>query len=206
MLLGLLGLIALVGGCSKSQYGVGEEGGTQKAVLAAPASQPRMPGQGQAQDTPMPSLSGMVPSDSLSANSGEQRILEEPSAVSAKRANVEGGTMAVGLQDVFFTYDSWVLNPEGRRALQADLEQLEDALRRRPLLIEGHCDERGTEAYNMVLGERRAKSVQQYLINLGLPANRLGIVSYGEKRPFCGGHDENCYRQNRRAHLAVRQS
>ena len=70
--------------------------------------------------------------------------------------------------------------------------------------ISGHCDERGTQAYNLVLGEKRAKAVRNYLAELGVVANRLAVVSYGKERPFCKERDESCYQQNRRGHIVVR--
>ncbi len=70
--------------------------------------------------------------------------------------------------------------------------------------IEGHCDERGTLAYNLVLGEKRAKAVQKYLMELGVNAKQLSVVSYGKERPFCNEHEDACYQKNRRGHLVVR--
>ena len=72
------------------------------------------------------------------------------------------------------------------------------------VLIEGHCDERGTLAYNLVLGEKRAHSAKRYLENLGIPASRLQITSYGEVRPSCKEHNEGCWKYNRRAHFVAR--
>lgn len=110
---------------------------------------------------------------------------------------------AAGLRDVFFAYDSFAISEEGRQALARDAEWI----RANPgaqLKIEGHCDERGTSAYNLVLGEKRAKSVRNYLVELGVGANRLGVVSYGKERPFCKEHAESCYSQNRRGHVVVK--
>jgi peptidoglycan-associated lipoprotein len=70
--------------------------------------------------------------------------------------------------------------------------------------VEGHCDERGTAAYNLVLGEKRAKAARNYLVELGVGANRLSVVSYGKERQSCNEHAESCYQQNRRGHLAVK--
>ncbi|MCK7490253.1 MAG: OmpA family protein [Anaerotruncus sp.] len=71
------------------------------------------------------------------------------------------------------------------------------------VLLEGHCDERGTVDYNLALGERRAQSVYDYLVNYGIPASRLSTVSYGKERPFATGTDEYAFSQNRRVHLRV---
>jgi len=72
------------------------------------------------------------------------------------------------------------------------------------LKVEGHCDERGTSAYNLVLAEKRAKSVRNYLMELGIKAERFVVVSYGKERPFCKERTEACYQQNRRGHLVVK--
>jgi peptidoglycan-associated lipoprotein len=110
---------------------------------------------------------------------------------------------AAGLRDVFFAYDSFSISEEGRQALARNAEWI----RVNPaaqLKIEGHCDERGTSAYNLVLGEKRAKAVRNYLVELGVGANRLAVVSYGKERPFCQEHAEACYAQNRRGHVVVK--
>jgi peptidoglycan-associated lipoprotein len=73
------------------------------------------------------------------------------------------------------------------------------------LVIEGHCDERGTEEYNLALGDRRAQAAQDYLVNLGVTPAQLAGISYGEERPFSQGHDEGAWRLNRRAHFVVRR-
>ena len=71
------------------------------------------------------------------------------------------------------------------------------------VLIEGHCDERGTGAYNLVLGEKRARAAKKYLLDLGVSASQLQTTSYGETRPFCTQQNEDCYQQNRRAHFVT---
>ncbi len=118
------------------------------------------------------------------------------------RAEQTASAMA-GLRDVFFAYDSFAISDEGRQALARNVEWI----RANPgaqVKIEGHCDERGTSAYNLVLGEKRAKAVRNFLVELGVAVNRLAIVSYGKERPFCREHAEACYAQNRRGHVVVR--
>jgi len=115
----------------------------------------------------------------------------------------QAASAAAGLRDVYFGYDSWTISEEGRQALVRDADWLK-ANPSAAIKIEGHCDERGTTAYNLVLGEKRAKSVRNYLVELGVSANRLSVVSYGKERPFCAEHAESCYQQNRRGHLAVK--
>jgi peptidoglycan-associated lipoprotein len=112
-------------------------------------------------------------------------------------------TAAAGLEDVFFGYDSWQISNEGKQTLMLDAEWIK-ANPGQKVTIEGHCDERGTLAYNLVLGEKRARSVHKYLIELGIDPNRLTVVSYGKERPFCKDREEGCYQKNRRGHIAVR--
>jgi peptidoglycan-associated lipoprotein len=106
------------------------------------------------------------------------------------------------LEDVFFDYDSANLAGEARRVLEKNAGQLKDASGS-DVAIEGHCDERGTIAYNLALGERRAKVAKDYLVSLGVSGNRLKIISYGKERPFDPGHSESAWAKNRRAHFVA---
>ena len=106
------------------------------------------------------------------------------------------------LQDAFFAFDESTLPPDAQAALTASASWL----KKNPqynLLIEGHCDERGTEQYNLALGDRRANSAKEYIVALGIDGNRIRTVSYGEERPFDPGHDEAAWAKNRRAHLVI---
>ena len=106
------------------------------------------------------------------------------------------------LGDVFFTYDSATVSEEGRATLQKNMEWLRKWSSTR-VLVEGHCDNRGTPEYNLALGEQRAASVRDYLVSLGLPADRVTIVSKGEEQPFCNEEAESCFSQNRRGHFLI---
>ncbi len=106
------------------------------------------------------------------------------------------------VRDVFFEYDSNELSSAALEALMFDAGYLMSNTGFR-VLLEGHCDERGTVDYNLALGERRAQSVYDYLVNYGIPASRLSTVSYGKERPFVTGTDEFAFSQNRRVHLRV---
>jgi peptidoglycan-associated lipoprotein len=110
---------------------------------------------------------------------------------------------AASLSDIYFDYDQFVLKPEARSALESNARLLQNGLTG-PVVIEGHCDERGTHAYNMVLGERRAQAVKRFLMDLGVAQDRITIVSYGKERPFCTEHSEACWQENRRAHFLPR--
>lgn len=104
------------------------------------------------------------------------------------------------LEDVFFAYDSSAISEAGRASLQKNLTFLNRWSSTR-ILVEGHCDNRGTPEYNLALGEQRAAAVRDYLVSLGLPADRVTIVSKGEEQPFCNEEAESCYSQNRRGHF-----
>jgi peptidoglycan-associated lipoprotein len=115
----------------------------------------------------------------------------------------QAASAAAGLRDIFFNYDSWTISEDQRQDLSRDADWMKSngsAM----VKVEGHCDERGTTAYNLVLGEKRAKAVRNYLVELGISANRLSVVSYGKERPSCLEHAESCYQQNRRGHLVVK--
>ena len=106
------------------------------------------------------------------------------------------------LKDVFFNFDSYDLDSGARETLKANAEWL----RAHPsaiVQIEGHCDERGTNEYNLALGTRRAASAKDYVVQLGISAARVSTISYGEEFPLDPGHDEAAWARNRRAHFAI---
>jgi peptidoglycan-associated lipoprotein len=102
--------------------------------------------------------------------------------------------------DAYFDYDSAEIRGDAKPALQKDADFFKQYPTMR-ITIEGHCDERGSTEYNLALGDRRANAVKQYLVGLGIPADRLNTVSYGKEKPFCMEADEACYAKNRRGHL-----
>ncbi len=102
------------------------------------------------------------------------------------------------LQTVYFDYDQSEIRPDQRAKLQANAQYLRENTHFR-LLIAGHADERGTREYNMALGERRASATMQYLVSLGIPRDRIEIISYGEEQPAAQGSTESAWAQNRRA-------
>jgi peptidoglycan-associated lipoprotein len=107
------------------------------------------------------------------------------------------------LKPIYFDFDKYDIRPADARVLDANASWLKsnaDQL----VLIEGHCDERGTNEYNLALGERRAKSTMNYLVSQGVQASRITIISYGEERPVCTQHNEECWSKNRRAQFLVK--
>ncbi len=114
----------------------------------------------------------------------------------------ELATVSAGLEDVFFHFDSWTLTAEAKDSLERDMAWLTNDPSSL-LIIEGHADQRGTQAYNMVLGKKRAMAVRDFLSQLGVDPSRLTVISYGKDKPFCQDTTEVCYQLNRRGHLLV---
>lgn len=203
-----LALISM-SGCSKKSV---QSGGDSQSTQGSAKGGTDRSGIGNYPDTSVQPGSGGL--RGLDKNPSEERVGSgtmlakvDPSG-SAERQMAEvraeqAASAAAGLRDVFFGYDSWTISEDGRQALTRDAEWMKSnpsAL----VKVEGHCDERGTSAYNLVLGEKRAKAARNYLVELGVGANRLSVVSYGKERPSCNEHAESCYQQNRRGHLALK--
>ena len=108
------------------------------------------------------------------------------------------------VRDAYFDFNKADIRPDAREALT----KTADFLRNYPQIrvtVEGHCDERGSTEYNLALGDRRASAVKQYLVSLGISADRMSTVSFGKEKPFCTEHNETCWQQNRRGHLVRAQ-
>ena len=106
------------------------------------------------------------------------------------------------LVDAYFDFDQANLRSDARDGLAKDAAWL----KKYPsvqVLLEGHCDDRGTEAYNLALGDKRASNAREYLESLGVPESRIKTVSYGKERPFCASDDDSCWQENRRDHVIV---
>lgn len=125
-------------------------------------------------------------------HAAEQPVTSPPSAPAAPPS--------AEISDVYFDFDQFVIRSDARSLLEANATALKTQAAR-AILIEGHCDERGTSAYNLVLGERRAQAAARYLRDLGVPSSQIQITSYGKERPFCAEHSEACWQSNRRAHF-----
>lgn len=133
--------------------------------------------------------SGLTPSDSANDYWGNRTRAEQLTAQS-------------GLRDVHFEFDSFQLNEQAKATLGANAEWLK-AHPHAEITIEGHCDDRGTASYNHVLGEKRALRTKTYLTSLGVPAERLHVMSFGKENPACWDSTEPCFQKNRRAHLVL---
>lgn len=131
-----------------------------------------------------------------------QRAIEEEELNAAKRQEMTARQQFTS-EDVYFEFDSAALTFEARDVLKRKTEWL----RTNPdgnILIEGHCDERGTTEYNLALGDQRAQSAKRFIINLGISPARLSTVSYGEEKPLDPGNSEEAWAKNRRAHFVIR--
>jgi peptidoglycan-associated lipoprotein len=106
------------------------------------------------------------------------------------------------LNDVYFELDESTIRDEARASLQKDADWLKKWTSTQ-VTVEGHCDSRGSSEYNLALGSRRADSVKDYLVSLGVPTGRLSVVSKGKEQPFCTEEGESCWQQNRRGHFII---
>jgi peptidoglycan-associated lipoprotein len=159
------------------------------APAMAPAPSPAMPGP-QTAETPVARVT--PPAESP----------VQPAPASPAAPGQPGAPAASPLKDAFFDFDKSNIRDDQKAALGDDVAWLK-ANAAVKILIEGHCDERGTVEYNLGLGERRAKAVKDYLIAAGVAADRISIISYGKERPFVLGHDESAWKWNRRGHFVI---
>jgi len=132
--------------------------------------------------------------------------IEERELKEEEKESKEAGTLAkpkevfIGLRDIFFDFDRNFIRPDARAMLEKNAQWLKENPKIR-ISIEGHADARGTNEYNLALGERRAMAAKRYLEALGIYPERIKTISYGEEKPFCTGSNESCWQQNRRAHF-----
>lgn len=134
-------------------------------------------------------------------------VSQQPKPLGVESQPVQSGPVAdlqavAGLQRIHFAYNQFTLEDQAR----ATLEQNATYLRNNPglkVVIEGHCDERGSDEFNLALGERRAVAARNYLVSLGIAAERLSIISYGEEQPLVAAANEDAWAKNRRAEFKV---
>lgn len=127
-----------------------------------------------------------------------------PPVPSVSESNIPPGGAAIGnnLEDAYFDFNKADIRPDAQKALTQDSNYLKvhpDV----KVQIGGYCDQRGSEEYNLGLGQRRAESAKRFLVNLGVDATRISTISYGKDRPFCTDMTEECFQKNRRAHLGL---
>jgi len=194
ILVGVSGLALMMAGCSKKA----PVASTPKApdttpVAAAPA---RTPAPARANNTP-------------STNRGPQQVAARPqNRTTPPEVIATLNDRLAKLEDALFDFDKSTIRPDAGTALKDDIGVIRDILATYPnqkLVIEGHADERGSEEYNLALGDRRAQSVKDFLTSQGIPSNQLTLISYGKERPVCTDESEACWQRNRRAHVTAAQ-
>ncbi len=201
--LSLSGLILDVAGCANKQLssGAGDQSMTTKGQTSAETVRPDRiasieppaeSGVSRTQETRTSHISSQAPGNTLPSNNTAS--LHDKGSVMTPDST--------GIGDIYFDFDQYNIRTDAQSVLERNGQWIRSASGK-SLLIEGHCDERGTLAYNLVLGEKRAKSAKRYLENLGISSSRLHTTSYGEVKPSCKEHNEGCWKYNRRAHFVV---
>jgi len=182
-----LGFI-IVSGCSQKKIVQPSAGIEQK--------QDQDPGKGLTSDTSKMDEKKSPVSESKEFLSEKQIAKAQPKeSVSAIEE------LQAGLKDIHFDFDKYDITPEAQAILK-EAAALSKNIKAK-LMVEGHCDERGTNEYNLGLGDKRASSVKDYLVSLGIPSGRIETISYGEEKPMCNESTEACWSKNRRAHLVL---
>ncbi len=192
VLAGLISAPLFIGACA------GPKGPTQ-AELAAIETERRRSAQED-------SVRAAEEATRLAAQAEEQRVREEEDrrrreAEEAQRRAVEEARRMATLSSIYFDYDESELRADQMATLNENGRKLREYQPEDNVLVEGHCDERGTVEYNLALGERRASTVKSFLTDGGVAETRLETISYGEERPASMGHDENAWSKNRRAEI-----
>jgi peptidoglycan-associated lipoprotein len=189
----LLALSLFLVGCPKRPATMATSAPAPGVATAPPASVAPPPAPAAPEPTPPAPAAPPAPAPMPQVATPAPPVLPRPSEF-ADNAN---------LKDVHFEFDKYDIRPEAARILDANATWLKGNPRNL-VLIEGHCDERGTAEYNLALGERRAKSTMNYLVGQGVAASRITVISYGKERPLCTEKTEACWAMNRRAHHLVK--
>ncbi len=169
------------------------------------------------QPATMPASAAPAPGASAGSTAGSWPAPSSTGAGGASRATTAGSTASAttdrpsprdfmanaAVKDINFDFDKYDIRSVDTKILDANAAWLKTNPRSL-LMIEGHTDERGTPEYNLALGERRAKAAMSYLVALGIQANRISIISYGEEHGLCKEHGESCWAKNRRDHFLVK--
>ena len=182
-LLVILGCGAIMaGGCAKKELVKSEEP-VQVTKPAETMPEKPAPAPEQVKEQPIKEPAQMV----------SQEPLKEAAQVKPETA----------FEKIYFDFDSYVLSQQARDTLSKNAELLKNKEAALKIQIEGNCDERGSDEYNLALGEKRAKAAFNYLVTLGVPADRLSVISYGKEKPADPGHDEAAWAKNRRDEFVV---
>ena len=187
VLIGIATLTLVAAGCTKK---------TPISKDTLPAPKPEI-----AQSTP-PRAEVPTRTETTPTPTAETPRSRFPDAATRKRIDELLGR----IEDAYFDYDKHTLRTDAIKTLESDSRELRDIIVQYPdykLTIEGHCDERGSAEYNMMLGQARAEAAKKYLVGVGIPSDQLGMISYGKEKPACQEHDEACWQKNRRIHIVA---
>ncbi len=169
-------------------------GCAKKKVVTEPAV--KQPEQAKTQTQPAPAPKAPASEEGVKTQPENTSQVAKATPPSTEETEIKNARF----QDVHFDFDRYDVKENDKPGLK----NVADWLGKHPdakLMIEGNCDERGTAEYNLALGEKRANSVKEYLVALGIPADRLETISYGKEKPICTEHNESCWYKNRRAHM-----
>lgn len=208
--------ILVISGCAKRVATVKEqvphvqeERVTERPAPSVAQAPVPAPPSGPPKALPAPKRPTVV-EEGLAGGPPPQEVAKREPATSGATAgvttNVTGNSQTAPAQpafhDAFFDFDRAIIRDDAKAPLAANAKRL-TADPGLTVLVEGHTDERGSADYNLVLGEKRAKAVKEYLMALGVDAGRIQTVSYGKERPFCREQTEDCYQQNRQGHMVI---
>jgi len=146
---------------------------------------------------------GVVKTDVTGMKVTEAPKREEAPPPPAPKVEAPPPAPAMEVADVFFDFDRHAIRQDAAKTLEDDAKIFKGNGMK--ITVEGHCDERGTDEYNIALGVKRAAAVKKYLTDMGVDANRIRTISYGAERPFCKEHNEKCWQENRRAHFTEKE-
>ncbi len=193
-------LLVTVSACehSKRAHGTGVE---ERRAQMQQAAEPDAMAEQEIAQTREPEVARLAPFDFIPERPPQPRLPEEPVAAVALPAAPAPPAEEAGLADVFFDFDRYAIRSDAVPVLERNAELLKQAGHNAGVLLEGHCDELGSVQYNLELGKRRAQAVKDYLVDLGVEASGIHIVSYGKERPFCAESTRRCRQRNRRVHF-----
>ncbi|MFN3739071.1 MAG: peptidoglycan-associated lipoprotein Pal [Thermodesulfovibrionales bacterium] len=197
-LLFVLLALFIIGGCTPREV-VQQE--AQKPEAPEVAQRPKAPEVTQKTEEVKPETEKITPPAPEIIT--EKPVTETP-VVAKKEAEVKPEVKKIEFSDIHFDFDKYDIREDARPVLERLATWLKENPKAR-VLIEGHCDERGTNQYNLALGERRAVAAKNYLMTLGIASSRIDTVTYGEERPLCREQTEGCWQLNRRAHFVVHE-
>jgi peptidoglycan-associated lipoprotein len=153
--------------------------------------------------TPTPPAPAVAPAPVPAVTAPAPAPTQQPATAPTQRPAPKAFEATSEIKMIHFDFDKADIRPADAAILDANARWL-SANPKHLTLIEGHCDERGTNEYNLALGERRARATMNYLVSRGIQAGRMSTISYGEERPLCTEHNERCWSQNRRAQFLVK--